>query len=171
MQAPDVVQVRFRLLDFCLELQDVVGAEAEPRQLQEKAAAIGAGKMFQMAIFDEGGTVIVGSHDFQVTNHKEDIEGLIVEVAKLGFQQGELEDLRLAVLEDKAQGKPPDVAEGATGKGYTKALKEAGNGVVKAGIDVVSSVVVKAIKAYTTGERLTGGDDPSPRTFPKPKHR
>jgi hypothetical protein len=27
-----------------------------------------------------------------------------------------------------------------------------GKGAVKAGIDVVSSVVVKAIKAYTTGE-------------------
>jgi len=58
---------------------------------------------------------------------------------------------RQAVLEDKAQGKTADVTEGATGKWYTKALKEAGKGVVKAGIDVVSSVIVKAIKAYTTG--------------------
>jgi len=33
-----------------------------------------------------------------------------------------------------------------------KTLTEAGKGVVKAGIDVVSSVIVKAIKAYTTGE-------------------
>jgi hypothetical protein len=42
--------------------------------------------------------------------------------------------------------------EGETGKWYTKALKDAGKGAVKAGIDVVSSVIVKAIKAYTTGE-------------------
>jgi len=147
-----VVQVRSRLLDFCLELQGVVGVAAEPQQLQEKTAAIDAGKMFQMAIFNRGGTIIVGSHNFQITNQKDDIEGLIAEIGKLGFQQGELDDLRHAVLEDKAQGKVPDVAEGATGKWYTKALKQAGKGVVKAGIDVVSSVIVKAIKAYTTGE-------------------
>ena len=147
-----VVQVRSRLLDFCLELQGVVGVEAEPRQLQEKAAAVDAGKMFQMAIFNRGGTIIVGSQHFQVTNQKEDIDGLIGVVAQLGFQQGELEGLRQAILEDKSHGNTPDVTEGATGKWYTKALKEAGKGVVKAGIDVVSSVIVKAVKAYTTGE-------------------
>ncbi|TLZ36401.1 MAG: hypothetical protein E6K24_06535 [Gammaproteobacteria bacterium] len=147
-----VVQVRSRLLDFCLELQGVVGVEAEPQQLQEKAAAIDAGKMFQMAIFNKGGTIIVGSQGFQVTNQKEDIDGLIAEIAKLGFAQSELVDLRKAVFEDKSRGKTPDVTEGETGKWYTKALKEAGKGAVKAGIDVVSSVIVKAIKAYTTGE-------------------
>ena len=147
-----VVQVRSRLLDFCLELQGIVGVEAEPKQLQEKAAAVDAGKMFQMAIFNKGGTIIVGSQHFQVVNQKDDIDGLIAEIDKLGFQQGELDDLRQAVLEDKAQGKAPDVTEGATGRWYTKALKEAGKGVIKAGIDVVSSVIVKAIKAYTTGD-------------------
>jgi len=77
---------------------------------------------------------------------------LIAEIAKLGFAQSELVDLRKAVFEDKSRGKTPDVTEGETGKWYTKALKEAGKGAVKAGIDVVSSVIVKAIKAYTTGE-------------------
>jgi hypothetical protein len=66
--------------------------------------------------------------------------------------EGELEALRAAVLEDKSHGRAPDVTEGQTGKWYTKALKEAGKGAVKAGIDVVSSVIVKAIKGYTTGE-------------------
>jgi hypothetical protein len=87
-----------------------------------------------------------------VTNEKDDLDGLLTAVGKLGFQQGELEALKQAVIEDKSQGKTPDVTEGATGKWYTKALKEAGKGAVKAGIDVVSSVVVKAIKAYATGE-------------------
>lgn len=147
-----VVQVRSRLLDFCLELQGAVGMVAEPQQLQEKAASIDAGKMFHMAIFNKGGTIIVGSQDFQVTNQKEDIEGLIAEIAKLGYSLPELADLRKAVLDDKSKGITPDVTEGETGKWYTKALKEAGKGVVKAGIDVVSSVIVKAVKAYTTGE-------------------
>ena len=98
-------------------------------------------------------TIIIGSHTFQtVTNEKDDVEGLLAAVGRLGFQQGELEGLRQAVLEDRAHGKAPDMAEGAAGRWYTKALKEAGKGAVKAGIDVVSSVIVKAIKGYTTGE-------------------
>jgi hypothetical protein len=105
--------------------------------------------MFQTAIYNTGGTVIVGSQDFQVTNQKEDIDGLLREVAKLGFEQSELESLRNAVLEDRSKGKAPNVTDGETGKWFVKSLKEAGKGVVKAGVDVVSSVIVKAIQAYT----------------------
>jgi hypothetical protein len=143
-----LVQVRSRLLDFCLELQGVVGVEAEPKQLREKAAQVDTGKMFQTAIYNPSGTVIVGSQNFQVTNQKEDIEGLLREVARLGFEQSELENLRKAVLEDRSKGKAPEVTEGETGKWFSKALKAAGKGVVKAGVDVVSGVIVKAIQAY-----------------------
>lgn len=145
-----VVQVRSRLLDFCLELQEVVGVEAPPKELQEKAARVDTSKMFYTNIY--GGTVILGSQNVQVNNQKEDIDGLLEQIAKLGFEQAELESLRQAVTEDKSKGKTPDVADGETGKWFTKALKEAGKGVLKAGVDVVSSVIVKAIKAYTTGE-------------------
>jgi len=55
------------------------------------------------------------------------------------------------VLKDTTKGKTPDVTEGETGKWFSKAVKDAGKGVVKTGVDVVSSVIVKAIKAYTTG--------------------
>jgi hypothetical protein len=51
-----LVQARSRLLDFCLELQGVVGVEAEPKQLQQKASQVDTGKMFQTAIYNTGGT-------------------------------------------------------------------------------------------------------------------
>lgn len=145
-------EVRSRLLDFALELRDVVGIDVPEKELAARAASVDTEKLFNTAVYGTGNTIIIGSHTFQaVTNEKGDLDGLVAAVAQLGFQQGELEGLRQAVLDDKAQGKTPDVTEGATGKWYTKALKEAGKGVVKAGIDVVSSVIVKAIKAYTTG--------------------
>lgn len=53
--------------------------------------------------------------------------------------------------QDQEAGKEPDVAEGKTGEWFGKALKEAGKGIVKAGVDVVSTVIVKALKGYTTG--------------------
>lgn len=53
--------------------------------------------------------------------------------------------------QDQEAGKEPNVAEGKTGEWFGKALKEAGKGIVKAGVDVVSTVIVKALKGYTTG--------------------
>jgi hypothetical protein len=145
-----LTEVRSRLLDFTLELRDVVGIDVPEKELAEKAATADTEKMFTTAVYGTGHTIIIGSHHIQaVTNQKDDIEGLLSEVAKLGFQQAELDELRKAVIEDKSKGRTPDVTEGETTKWYTKALKEAGKGVVKAGVDVVSSVIVKALGHYT----------------------
>jgi hypothetical protein len=143
-----LIQVRSRLLDFALELQGVVGVEAAPKELGEKAAQVDAVKMFQTAIYNTGGTVIVGSQHFQVTNEKEDIDGLLKEIGKLGFEENELEELRKAVVEDKTKGRTPDVTEGETGRWFSKAIKKAGKGVVKVGVDIVSSTIVKALEHY-----------------------
>jgi hypothetical protein len=146
-------EVRSRLLDFALELRDVVGIDVPEKDLVAKAASVDTEKLFNTAVYGTGNTIIIGSHTFQaVTNEKDDIEGLLAAVGSLGFQQRELAALKAAVLEDQLQGKTPDVSDGQTGKWYTNALKEAGKGTVKAGIDLVSSVLVKAIKAYTTGD-------------------
>jgi hypothetical protein len=145
-------EVRSRLLDFTLELRGVVGIDVPEKELAAKAAKADTDKLFQTAIYNPG-TVIIGSQHFQVNNQKEDIDGLIAEIAKLGFTQSELHELRQAVLEDKSQGKTPDVTDGKTGHWFAKALKEAGKEVVKAGVEVVSATIVKAIQAYTGSGR------------------
>jgi hypothetical protein len=141
-------EVRSRLLDFTLELRGVVGIDVPESELAAKAAKADTDRLFQTAIYNPA-TVIIGSHNFRVNNHKEDIDGLITEVAKLGFAQSELDELRQAVLDDRSQGKTPDVTDGKTGRWFSKALKQAGKEVVKAGVDVVSATIVKAIQAYT----------------------
>lgn len=145
-------EVRSRLLDFALELRDVVGIDVSEKELVDKAAMVDTEKLFTTAVYGTGNTIIIGSHSIQaITNQKDDIEGLIQTIGKLGFQQIELNELRQAVLEDKSEGKVPDITEGKTAKWFSKAIKGAGKEAVKAGVDVVSSVIVKAIKAYTTG--------------------
>lgn len=147
-----LAEVRSRLLDFCLELRDVVGTDVSDKELAAKAASVDTEKMFSTTIMGSGNTIIIGSQGIQaITNQKDDIEGLIAAVGKLGFQQKELDQLRQAVIEDKADGKTPDLTEGKTGKWFVEALKKAGKGVVKGGVDVVSTVIVKAMKAYTDG--------------------
>jgi hypothetical protein len=147
-----LTEVRSRLLDFALELRDVVGIETPEADLANKVANVDTAKMFGTSIFGDGNTIIIGSQNVQaITNQKDDIEGLIGAIGQLGFQQAQLTELREAVAEDQAAGKVPDVSEGKTGTWFGKALKEAGKGVVKAGVDVVSAVIVKALKAYTIG--------------------
>jgi len=142
------VQVRSRLLDFCLELHAATGGEAEPQQLHKKAIEVDAGKMFQTIIY--GGNVYLGAHqNIQVNNQRGDIEGLINEVKKLGYEQKDLDELRQAVVDDKATGKTPDISDGKTGGWFIKALKKAGEGVVKGGIEIATKVIVESLKHYT----------------------
>ncbi len=146
------IHVRSRLLDFALELQGVVGINAQPGDLIAKAATVDTGQMFRDAVFNiTGGTAIFGSSNIQVNNQKDDIEGLLKEVAKLGYQEKELEKLRQAVLDDKSKNETPTVTNGETGKWYINALKKVGKGAVKVGVDVATSVIVKALEHYAKG--------------------
>jgi hypothetical protein len=144
-----VIQVRSRLLDFALELRDAVGDVPE-KELVAKAKAVHAEKLFTTAIYNTGsGTVVVGNANIQVNNQKDDIEGLLQEVAKLGYEKAELEELRQAVIDDKSKNETPTIADGETSKWYMKALKKVGKGAVDVGVDVASKVIIEALKAYT----------------------
>jgi hypothetical protein len=145
-----LTEVRSRLLDFALELRDIVGPDTPEKEMAEKVANVDTEKMFATAVYGSGNTIIVGSHSFQsINNQKDDIEGLVAAIGKLGFQQPMLLELREAVRRDQKAGKEPNVADGKTGEWFSKALKEAGKGIVKTGVDIVSTVIVKALKAYT----------------------
>jgi AbiTii len=140
-----VIQVRSRLLDFCLEVQEKLGVVSE-QELPTKAKTIDTPGMFQTIVY--GGTVIVGGSNIQVNNQQGDIEGLLKEVAKLGYDKAELEELRQAVIEDKSKGENPTITEGATSKWYLKALKKVGTGVRDAGVDIISKVLSESLKNY-----------------------
>jgi hypothetical protein len=140
-----VIQVRSRLLDFCLEVQEKLGGVSE-QELPTKAATIDTPGMFNTIV--NGGTVFFGTANIHVNNNQGDIEGLLNEVAKLGYDKIELEELRQAVLEDKSKNQTPTITEGETSKWYLKALKKAGKGVVDAGVDIVSKVISESLKNY-----------------------
>jgi len=143
-----LIQVRSRLLDFCLEIQEQLGGAIE-QDIPAKAANIDTPTMFHTIVY--GGTVIVGSTNIQVNNQKDDIDGLLTEVAKLGYEKAELEELRRAVLEDKAKGEKPTITEGETSKFFMKALKKVGKGVVDASVDIVAKVISESLKNYNGG--------------------
>lgn len=145
-------EVRSRLLDFALELRDVVGIDVPEKDLAAKAASVDTERLFNTAVYGSGNTIIVGSQHIQaVTNQRDDLEGLIKEIAKLGYDRHELEALRHAVITDKNNTGTPTVTEGETAKWYTNALKKVGKGTVNLGVEVVTGVIVKALEHYATG--------------------
>jgi hypothetical protein len=145
-------EVRSRLLDFVLELRDVVGKDADEGQLEEKAASVDAGKLFNTAIFGSGNTVVLGVHSTQtvtVTNTKGDIEGLVKVLANAGIPDDELKKLRTAITADEKKGLTPVVSEGDTGHWFSKLLGRALNKTIDVSVDLVSSVVAKSLAAYS----------------------
>lgn len=142
-------QVRSRLLGFSLELRDAVGSQATETQLQQKAATVDTKKLFQMTILGDNATVVVGDHNTTVTNTKGDIQGLLKALSKIGATPSELTELEHAVQEDQSKGLTPDISEGKTNGWFMKLLKRAGKGTLNVGVDVFTSIVVKALAAYT----------------------
>ena len=136
-----LIQVRSRLLDFCLELKEALGNASE-QEVPEKSAKIDTSGMFQTIVY--GGTVVIGGANVHVNNKEGDIVGLLDEVGKLGYDKEELEELRKAVEADTK----PNVTDGETSKWYLNALKKAGKGAIKVGTDVVSNVIIKAMERY-----------------------
>src|SRR5580658_579638 len=101
-------EVRSRLLDFVLELKEAMGGDIAVQDLPKRAEEVHADRIFTQAIYNTGpGTIILGNQNIQVNNQQGDIEGLLKEVAKLGYDQKELEELRRAVIEDKGKNETP----------------------------------------------------------------
>jgi AbiTii len=158
-QADKILQeVRSRLLEFMLELRDVVGVEATNKDLASKANEFDADKAFTKilghATFGPNATVFIGNQNAQlnVTNRKGDIDGLLTELEKNGIPGQQLDELKTAIKTDEKEGKEVSITnEGHTSKWYMKALKEGGKGVYKAGVAVISQVIIKAIEHYSKG--------------------
>jgi hypothetical protein len=160
-QADGILQeVRSRLLEFMLELRDVVGIDVPNKELASKATGFDADtaftKVLDGATFGSHATVFIGNQNTQlnVGNQKGDVDGLLTELAKTGMTKQQLDALRTAVETDESEGKDVSVTnEGHTSKWYFKALKEGGKGIYKGGIDVLSQLIIKAIEHYSGTSR------------------
>lgn len=158
-QADKILQeVRSRLLEFMLELRDVVGIEATSKDLVSKARAFDADKAFTKmlghATFGPNATVFIGNQNAQliVTNGKGDIDGLLAELERNGVPGQLLDELKIAVKADEKEGKEVSVTnEGHTSRWYMKALKDGGKGVYKTTVDVASQLIIRAIEHYAKG--------------------
>jgi hypothetical protein len=145
-----LTQVRSRLLDFLLELKDGIGDVATEDDMKQKADEIDTAAIFQHAVIGDNATFVFGSHNiFSVKGkvNKGDFESLAQMLTKSGIPSDEVEALKGALDEDRADGKS-GVSEGQTGGWFLRLLGKAGRGAIAVGADIVSKVVTDGLTAY-----------------------
>jgi len=97
-----LIEIRSRLLDFVLNLQDQIGDVAEDN-MKEAAQGIDAAGMFASAVFGDNATVVIGnSNETTITNAvtKGDFAALAKAFKATGVSDAEIAELQAAVSDD-----------------------------------------------------------------------
>ena len=97
------VQVRSRLLDFVLGLQDQLGDNVSEQEIKQKADSFDASSLFNNAIFGNNTTIVVGANNKQqVTNItvKGDFHTLAEDLRQHGIKEPDISSLELAIKND-----------------------------------------------------------------------
>lgn len=98
-----IIQVRSRLLDFVLQLQDHLGEDVKDDDIKSKSKTIDTAGLFQSAIFGDNTTIVVGNHNTQTvtnTNIKGDFSSLAALLRQHGVSDDDVEGLKRAVESD-----------------------------------------------------------------------
>ncbi|OXI85719.1 hypothetical protein CFB50_13815 [Burkholderia sp. AU33423] len=97
-----LAQVRSRLLDFVLSLQEKLGDVPED-QMKEAAKGVDAEGMFASAVFGDNTTVIVGQHNVATVVNKVtkgDFNSLADTLKKAGVDDADVDELKTAIQHD-----------------------------------------------------------------------
>lgn len=98
-----LTQVRSRLLDFLMELNENFSDEMSDKEVKERAATTDAENLFNNAIFGDNTTVIVGSGNTQRVNAtviKGDFASLSQTLEEHGVSKLDIDELKNAIAAD-----------------------------------------------------------------------
>lgn len=97
------VQVRSRLLDFVLELQDQIGENVPDNEIKQRTNSIDAHGLFHSAIFGDNTTIIVGDHNSQKVKNsiiKNDFDSLAEQLKENNVDDSSIIELQKAIHYD-----------------------------------------------------------------------
>lgn len=97
-----LIEIRSRLLDFVLNLQDELGGVPES-EMKEAAKGVNAGDMFNAAVFGDNTTIIVGhANTATITNTagKGDFNALAETLKNAGVDDTDVAELKTAIEQD-----------------------------------------------------------------------
>jgi len=100
-----IIQVRSRLLDFVLELNDKFPSELNENEVKDRIDSVDAGHLFNSAIFGDNTTILVGNSNSQLvsnTNIKGDFGALATTLKKNGVSDIDINVLKEAIHSDSS---------------------------------------------------------------------
>ncbi len=145
-----LIEVRSRLLDFILALQDKVGEDMSDEDAKKATAGLDVKGMFHGAVFGDNVTILVGHQSQQHvsnTNVKNDAASLAAELRKNGVAEADIQALNTAIAQDPA---PTTAGQyGPAVKAWMSGmLSKAVDTTWKISISAAGGVVAAAVKNY-----------------------
>lgn len=146
------VQVRSRLLDFVLELQDQIGEDISDEEIKKRANSIDAPGLFHNAMFGDNTTIIVGDHNSQKVKNsiiKNDFDSLAEQLKQHNVDDSSIIELQKAIHNDK---NCPEIKEqkfGSNVKEWMKTmLSKVVDGIWEIEIATAGNLLSTAIQKY-----------------------
>lgn len=147
-----LTQVRSRLLDFLLELNEKFPSELSDQEIKERAATTDAENLFNNAIFGDNTTVIVGSGNTQRINAtviKGDFNSLSNTLREHGVEESEINALKEAIASDAVEGAPKAGVFGSSVKVWLQGmLSKAVDTSWQIELGVASSLLASALQRF-----------------------
>ncbi len=147
-----LTQVRSRLLDFLLELNESFDDGMSDEEVRQRAAVTDAENIFNNAIFGDNATVIVGSGNTQRINAtviKGDFNSLSKTLREHGVEDADIDSLKAAIASDAAEGEPNAGKFGASVKAWLQSmLSKAVDASWQIELGVASSLLASALQRF-----------------------
>ncbi len=146
------VQVRSRLLDFVLGLQDQLGDSKSEQEIKQRADSFDASSLFNNAIFGNNTTIVVGTHNKQhVTNTtvKGDFNILADELRDHGIEEKDIAALEKAIKADDGTAEIVQQTFGPSVRAWLqRMLSKAVDTSWQIDLGVASSLLATALQNY-----------------------
>lgn len=147
-----LIEVRSRLLDFMLELNDEIPSELNESDTKERINAIDTADLFRNAIFGDNTTILVGNSNTQTVsnaNLKNNFELLAEELRRHGVTSDDIESLEIAVQRDVSVVNDENKQFGPAVKEWLQAmLTKAVHASWDVELGVASSLLATALNNY-----------------------
>ncbi|MCA8285743.1 AbiTii domain-containing protein [Burkholderia vietnamiensis] len=145
-----LVEIRSRLLEFVLNLQDKVGDIPE-KDLKTAAKGINTQEMFNSAVFGANATIIVGNQNTAtITNNvdKGDFNKLKAILQDAGIGSGDVQALNQAIQEDRDAPEQTKAFGPKVAAWIGSMIQKAATGGWNVGVGAAGNLLASAISSY-----------------------
>lgn len=147
-----LVQVRSRLLEFCLQISDKLPADLPMQKMRARAEEVSSNEIFRNAVFGDNATIVVGSGTISDVKNKvqrNDFESLRGFLEAEGVSNDDIAELHTAIQSDAAVGSPAQRSIGPkVGAWIAHMMAKAGGAAWNISVSAAGTLLGAALSAY-----------------------